>query len=368
MKKSQVILMVAIMIPAILFQSCKKEDEVELPQNNESILPDQFMVDIPSSISSEATFKNANFDTLQGNDIYEHLRTFIHVGEDAAQLTTEIILSISWFNLSQPMSFTFTGDDDGRLKQVVIIENGTYEGVTYAYKLTLADIDENDSELSTNTAMQIFWDKNPVKGVALLRPWNIDRTTNPIFMQTKYRIDYSEAGEMGYDRHMLVTIDKLPVSSFEPFAVSTLKMFVGKDGDVVDIYGNTEHPNANFFNGDTGFDWAFVASGSDSQNIAVAEVGLPPLNLDSDDRYKLLVEHSIQNVFEAQIYDAWPWIDSTIVQSYLYNTAAPGFFTQGGFVQGGTAPSQDYAPFMNIIQGLKPFNPVEINELEILFD
>ena len=368
MKKAQVILMLAILIPAFLFQSCKKEDDVTIPQDSESILPERFMVEIPSSISAENNYKDANIDTLQGNDIYEHLRTFIHVGEGAAEITAEIILTISWFNLSQPMSFTYTGDEDGRLKQVDIIEGAAYEGVNYEYKLTITDIDENSGEFSDNKAMQIFWNKSPIMGVALLRPYNIDRTTNPIFMETMYRIDYSEAGNMGYDRHMLVTVDDLPVSPFDMFAVSTLKMFVGRDGDVVNIYGNSEHPNAEFFNGDTGFDWAFVASGSHSENIAVAEVGLPPLDLDSGDRNELLVEYSIQNVFETQIYEALPWIDSTLVQSYLYNTAAPGYFNQHGFVQGGEAPGPEYAEFENIILGLVPYNPAEINTLEIYFD
>lgn len=368
MKKVKVILALGVLFSIISFTSCQK-NELDPIQETKNILPERFKVDIPDCISSMYNYKDSNVDTLQGNDIYEHLRTFIHVGEHAADIVGEIILVISWHNLSQPMSFTFTSDDDDRLKHVVIVENATFEGYQWQYKMTITDEGPatNDNE---NTALQIFWDKNPIKGIAILNPYNIDRTTDPEFIETMYRIDYSEANEMGYSHHMIVTIDGLPLEDpiTDPYSVSTMKMFVGKNGDVVSVYGNTEHPNATFFNGDTGFDWAFSAAGKKSEDIGVAEVGLPPNTLNSNDRYTLLVENSIKNVFEEQIYSVWPWIDPETVAAYLYNTDAPGFFNQFGFIQGGTAPSPNYYELMNIIAGLTPYNPAEIHNLEIVFD
>ncbi len=163
-------------------------------------------MDIPNSISSVNYYKDANVDTLQGNDIYEHLRNFIHIGEHAADIVGEIILVISWHNLSQPMSFTFTSDDDGRQKHAIIVENASFEGYNWQYKMTITD--EGPSDMNNeNTALQIFWDKNPIKGIAMLNPYNIDRTTDPQYAESMYRIDYSEGGEMGYSHHMIVTID-----------------------------------------------------------------------------------------------------------------------------------------------------------------
>jgi len=233
--------------------------------------------------------------------------------------------------------------------------------------MTITDEGADDYD---NIAMQIFWDKNPIKGIAILNPYNIDRTTEPMYADAMYRIDYSEGGEMGYSHHMIVAIDGLPLEDplTNPFSISTFKMFVGKNGDVVSVYGNSEHPNATFFTGDVGFDWAFVAAGKESTDIGVAEVGLPSNTLNSNNRYELLVENSIKNVFTEQIYAVWPWIDSTSVQAYLYNTDAPGFFNQYGFVQGGTAPSPAYNSLVSVIAGLTPYNPAIINELEILFD
>jgi hypothetical protein len=218
--------------------------------------------------------------------------------------------------------------------------------------------------------MQIFWNKNPIQGIALLNPYNIDRTTDPEYEETMYRIDYSEAGEMGYAHHMIVTIDNLPLEDplENPYSMSTLKMFVGKNGDAVSVYGNSEHPNATFFTGETGFDWSFVAAGKNSTDIGVAEVGLPSNTLNSSDRYTLLVENSVRNVFEDQLYAVWPWIDPETVNAFLYNTEAPGFFDHSGFIQGGTAPSPAYNSLLNIIAALSPYNPYEIHQLEIQFD
>jgi len=366
MKKVKVILMVGVLSLAIIFQSCQK-NELDPGNQNDNIMPERFKVDIPNSISSVSYYKDANVDTLQGNDIYEHLRTFIHVGEAAADIVGGIILVISWHNLSQPMSFSYVSDDDGRPKHVVIIENAPFEGYTWQYKMTITDEGADDYD---NIAMQIFWDKNPIKGIAILNPYNIDRTTDPMYADAMYRIDYSESGEMGYSHQMIVAIDGLPLEDplTNPFSISTFKMFVGKNGDVVSVYGNSEHPNATFFTGDVGFDWAFVAAGKESTDIGVAEVGLPSNTLNSNNRYELLVENSIKNVFTEQIYAVWPWIDSTSVQAYLYNTDAPGFFNQYGFVQGGTAPSPAYNSLVSVIAGLTPYNPAIINELEILFD
>lgn len=367
MKTTKVILTVGVLFLFMVFISCQK-NETEPIQQKKNIMPERFKVDIPGSISNVSYYKDANIDTLQGDDIYEHLRTFIHIGESAAEIVGEIILVISWHNLSQPMSFSFTSDDDNRLKHVDIIESATFEGYAWQYKMTITD--EGPSENNENTALQIFWDKNPTKGIALLNPYNIDRTTSPMYAETMYRIDYSEGGELGYSHHMIVAIDGLPLEEplVNPYSISTLKMFVGKNGDAISVFGNSEHPNATFFSGETGFDWAFTAAGKESINIGVAEVGLPSNTLNTNDRYTLLVENSIRNVFEEQIYGLWPWIDPETVEAYLYNTEAPGFFDYNGFIQGGTAPNGKYNSLLNIIAGLTPYNPSEINNLEIVFD
>jgi hypothetical protein len=168
---------------------------------------------------------------------------------------------------------------------------------------------------------------------------------------------------------MEVTIAGLPLANpiEDPYSINTLHMFAGKKGETVDVYGNSNHPNAYLFTEQRGFNWAFVASGNESKNIAVAEVGLPPSNLDENDREVLLKEYSIKNVFTNGITAMWPAIDQTVLAAYLKNTAAPGYFNSTGFVKGGTSPGSDWDVLATRLNSLSPYNPKETNDLTLSF-
>ncbi|MCK5823640.1 MAG: hypothetical protein KAG95_06525, partial [Bacteroidales bacterium] len=358
MKKLNLILVIAVLLSAPFFQSCEKD---EVPKTTESIIPESFKVDIPDAISNANTQKSsmlANVDTLQGNDIYQNLRTFIAVGEGAADLVQDIMLGIAVYDINHAMSLSYESDEDGRIKNLEVIEGTTFEGQSWEYELTISDADGGK-------ALQVFWNVSPVRGIAIIKPYNCNRNEQVENIDAMFKVTYSEANDMGYDKHMIVEIAGLPLD--DPlencYSVSSLKMFVGRNGDVVDVYGNTEHPNAIFINGDVGFDWAFVASSSKINDIAVAEVGLPSNLLDASDRETLLETYSIKNVFTTQIYDQWPTIDSTSVQTFLHNTEAPGFFDRNGFIQGGTAPNSQYDNLLTSMMNLTPYNPLDINGL-----
>jgi hypothetical protein len=221
--------------------------------------------------------------------------------------------------------------------------------------------------------MQIFWNLAPVKGIAILKPYNINRTENENNPDAMFRIDYSEAGENGYDAQMLVSLSGLPLPENEIYAVNTLKMFVGKKGDLVVLQGNTNHPNATLFTTDEkGFNWAFVAAGDDVQNLGTAEVGLPPSTLNSTDRNVILKDYSIKNVFTNRI-NAWFFAtygftpSQTDLDIYLVNTQAPGFFNADGFVVAGNSPTAAYEPLLTAMNQLSPYNPFEISNLTLSF-
>jgi hypothetical protein len=359
---------VMVMILAMSFQSCE-QDDLDPMNQPESILPQSFRVEIPSSISSNMTVKSSQVDTLRGNDIYEHLRNFIHIGEFGAELTEEVIKMISRNNLSRPLELTYISDDDNRTKHLKIIENPSFESDKWQYGLTVTDVDASSNEVNNGIALQVFWNNSPVKGIAMINPYNINRTPEEEYMYTNFRIDYSEAGEAGYERQMIVAITGFPMPSplVAPYALSKMKMFVGKNDDVISIYGNSEHPNARFFTNETGFNWAFVAAASESNNVSVAEVGLPPMNLDATDRNTLLNMYSVREVFTHQITNVWPGIDQEILDAYLYHTSAPAYFNAQGFVQGNVAPSDEYEPLQEKIENLTPYNPSHILGLEINF-
>ena len=359
----------------VLLTSCEG-NETPTPQG-ESILPENFSVDIPDAISNENVVVNGRYrsartaaDTLRGNDIYEHLGSFIHIGEAAAEIVEDIILGIRIYNINRPMVLSFEGDDDGRTKNLVVEADPEFDGESWDFMLTITDADSEGND-DGGKALQVFWNHttDPIKGIAILKPYNINRQDDADAGDATFRIDYSEAGEHGYDAHMIVSIAELPTPDplDEPWAMDGLKMFAGRNGDVVDVYGNSNHPNAIFFAGNAGFNWAFVASGNDADDIGVAEVGLPPSNLDDPTRNVLLEFYSIKNVFTREINDVWPGLDQSIIDAYLFNTAAPGYFDSDGFIAGGTSPGEDWDVLAERLQDLSPYNPKEISSLSLSF-
>ncbi len=158
------------------------------------------------------------------------------------------------------MALTFISDDDGRPKHLKINEDAYFEGIRWQYRLTLTDIQGPDEGSDKNIGLQVFWSLQPLKGIAIMNPYNISCKTEEDFINTHIRVDYSEAGELGYEAHMIVSISEFPLPDplEDLYALRKLKMFVGKSADLVALYGNSEHPNANFFSNTTGFDWAFV--------------------------------------------------------------------------------------------------------------
>ncbi len=349
--------------------SCSNDDDGNPGgEPTENIIPERFGIDIPSQFTTggSPSGRSSN-DDLSGNSIYEALGLFINLSEESADIVEGIIFGIRTLNIVGVTALTYESDDDGRTKDLEIIEGGSYEGVNYEFQMLITDVASQDAT-DGGRAMQVFWNTNPIAGVAILKPYNIDRTSHEDAPDAIYRIEYVEESDLGYDAHMIVTITDLPLDAEQdPFGPDNLKVFVGKQGDVVDIYGNSNHPNARFFTEDTGFSWAFVASGSDEEQLGVAEVGLPPSTLNSTDRSEILETYSLRQVFSDQILEEFPNIGQEIIDRYLTNTEAPGYFDDSGFVQGGTSPGATWDRFESRIQALTPFNPVEIANYTLSF-
>lgn len=371
MKKINFITLLTLVTLLLFSVSC--DDSIDTPTQGESVLPERFSIDIPQSIANPdaevGRLAGRTAEDLNGNEIYELLSLFIAIGEGSGQLAEAIIGGIS-FHIDREFFLSYQSDDDGRTKNLEVVSGASYEGVDYEWSLTITDA-ESEGNDDGGKAMQVFWDKSLIKGVAILKPFNIDRIKDVDAGDAIYRIEYSEDTEgMDYDAYMVVTIDNLPLANplDDPYSISTLKMFVGRSGEVVDVWGNSHHPNAAFFTDTKGFNWAFVASGIHEGNVGVAEVGLPPGNLDSDNREILLVEHSLKNVFTDQILLAFPGLDQSLIDQYLVNTEAPGYFNGAGFIQGGTSPDPIYDPLADRLQDLTPFNPADIAALDINFE
>lgn len=369
MKTRVLILAMASIFLSATFHQCKKDEDPQPLPTQESALPANFKVDIPSSLSNISNSnKRTNGDTLKGEDIYQNLNTFIYIGEASAQLVEDIIMAIGAHGINHAMSISFVSDDDQRTKNLVVVENTTFENKTWEFELTVTDA-ASEGNADGGKALQVFWNRNPVDGISILKPFNIDRVKNNQDSTVMYRVDYSETGLNEYEKYMIVAIDDItmPNPLTNPFAISTLKMFVGKNGNIINIYGNSNHPFANFHSTEPGFNWAFVASGKEAEDIGVAEVGLPPSSLDETSRTVLLKTYSIKNVLTDYITYLWPSINQSQLASYLQNAQAPGYFDTNGFVQGGTSPGNQYNELETQIAALTPYNPKDILNLSISF-
>lgn len=356
-----------------LMISC--DDQIEEPTTQENIIPDRFTVDIPTVLTRETNpvstgrveSGRTTEDELDGNSIYESLAFFIKLADESAELTEEIIVSIAKLGIDRALTLSYESDEDGRVKNLVVVEGSSYNGSTYEYELTITDA-ESESNDDGGLAMKIFWNRNPIKGVAILKPYNINRVNDEDAGDAIFSIEYDDTDSDNYDATMVISVANLPMPSAlaDPYAINNLKIFVGKKGDVVDMYGNSNHPNAKFFTEEVGFNWAFTASANDILNVGVAEVGLPPNTLISSDRSEILVDYSIKNVFTNQILDVYPNISQELIDLYLKNTEAPGYFNSEGFIQGGgESPDPAFDPLKERINSLTPYSPNSVNDLNI---
>lgn len=358
------------------FTSCNKNDVVT-PQDDQTILPTQFGVDIPDAISYSQSSLKSDDETMNGRDIYEPLGYFIKIGEGGAQIVQGIITHIAYYKIDKPMSLIYVSDEDGRDKRLVVTENAEYDGKSWQYELTITDV-ENEQNEDGGKALQLFWNKKPTEGIALLKPANCNIQDTSSMRTAMFRIDYSEANKNGYTNEMTVYIADLPLSNplVDPFSCNAIKMWAGKDGSYIDVRGNSNHPNARFFEAEKqqGFNWAFVASSHETENIACVEVALPPSNLQKQNRADIMNEYSIRNVFEREIFRVWPELETTtdsaslaLLDNYFTDAEAPGYFNQQGFVKGGSLPSAEYQTVTNRIQTLAPFEPYSVSTQSLHF-
>ena len=371
MKKINLLTLISLVALLLFAASC--DDSIDTPPAQQDILPERFSIDVPDPLANPDAANGrkegrAAEGELNGNEIYELLSLFIAIGDGAGELTEAILGGVAQFDVNGEFFFSYESDDDQRIKNLTVSSDATYEGVDYQYSLTITDAASEGND-DGGKAMQVFWNKDVIKGVAIIKPYNVDRIKDVDAGEAIYKIEYSEESA-NYDAHMIVTIDNLPLEdpSVDPYSISTLKMFVGKTGEVIDVYGNSYHPNATFFTDDQGFNWAFVASGIHKGSIGVAEVGLPGGSLDSDDREVLLVENSLKNVFTAQIQATFPDLPQEQIDAYLQNTEAPGYFNSDGFIQGGESPDPLFDQFADRLQDLTPYNPAVIAALEVNFE
>src|SRR5688572_5010489 len=186
MRKFQAFSLLLIVAAAFsVLVSCEKD-----PEPQADFLPEKFSVEIPSSISAETSGGRTQADTLNGNVIYLNLATFIAVGSGSAKLVEEFITGIRRYALENVETATFTSDDDNREKNLVVKKDVEFDGKTWQFMLIVTDA-ASENNTDGGRALQIYWNHgSPIHGVAVIKPYNCNRTSNGGIKDAIFQIKY----------------------------------------------------------------------------------------------------------------------------------------------------------------------------------
>ncbi len=338
--------------------NCSTDDDLGDVLAGESVVPESFKVDIPSSLSGGLSLKQTNESIVGGELIYAHLRNFIGIAEGAAEIMESFLQFSQTYITGTEMEIMFEGSD-GNDKKLSVIKDVVYNGTSWPLHVSLMDVNLQEN------AFQLFWDADATKGIGIMTPFILDSVSYNDLEGTNFEVTYA-ANDFGYEEWMEVNIVNWAVApAYALFRMDNLKMFVGKNSDELFLYGNSSHPDAYLMDSTyVGYNWAFVASASVSDNIAVAELGLPSIDLDTTKRSVILEDFSVKNVLSREILARYGY---EATDEMLEDAAAPGYFNASGFVQAGEAPSDAYSTFENNIQNLSPYNPKSIKDLMITY-
>ena len=339
------------------FTACSEEELAERTVD----IPEKFSVDIPSSISNANGGLNDRVagdgdGIIEGEEIYAALPHFIRLGEASAEIVEATLIIGAALEAVGIKSFETDETEDGRAKRFDINENVIRGGVAYAYEMTMTDV--NDGALG----LQLLWNSgDAVEGVGILRPYYIDRVENAD-IDAFVRINYSEDDPI-YDATMTVSI--AGVETVDEGDLDNLKMFVGKRGDIVDVIGNSNHPNVKLIDEtfEGGRNYAFVGRGDDTNNLGVVRLALPPSNIDTED---VLTTYSVYNVLESEI-NAVIDLDQSIVEAILAEAGSPAYFDASGFISSGDSRPNGFAEEFVNLEGANPFVPMQVRDLKISF-
>ena len=371
MKSIKALALIILTLFFVGLSSCS-EDEVTATG---VVIPDRFSVDIPSAISNSASAGlNARVSgdgdgVIEGEEIYAALPYFIRLGEASAQIVELTLVIAAVLEVSNLDTYTYTDEEDGREKRIDLVENVTRGGVNYEFEMTVTDVEDED------LALQLLWNSSGgIEGIGILKPYLINRLESGNDPDALYRIDYSET-DPDYEATMLVSLAGIEldedgngtIDEDEKGNIDNLKMFVGKNGDVVEIRGNSSHPQVTIIDPSYtgGRNYAFVGRGNEATNLGVVELALPPSNVTTED---VLDTYSVYNVLDEEIdlvFDRQ--LDQSIIDAILAEAGAPAYFNANGFISAGeTLPDGFTAEFADL-STMNPFAPSEVSSLSLTF-
>lgn len=353
-----------IICSTLLFSvACKKQ------KGKENTIPLSFKVDVPQSMINTAVVGGRSVDENDGSEIYEMLGVFVKVGQDAAEIVDNIVQGLKKHQIDRALSKDFDGGD-GKTKNVTVTEQVVFEGETWDLNAVVTDVE------SGNVGLQVFWNAGVKRGVAILNPYVLNNNDNTNHQDAMYKVAYSEV-ENAYDAQMIVSVTVEEAE--EKWGINRLKLFVGKNGDQYDIYGNSNHPTAQLFEASpVARNYAFVAKSNDAKGISVAKVAIP-LSTETEGTHAMLEANSIKSII-SDYY--WADNDSTgmdsttlaahvsAVDAFTAKALQPAYFSEAeGFLGAGpdSLPTDFSTTFIDLSL-LNCFVPKNIAAMTVSFN
>lgn len=363
-------ILLGVLCLTLVFTSCKKK------RGKENTLPESFTVEVPASMTNTIDLsayvdgdggRSTETENL-GASIYQMLGVFVSVGKNGAETVDAIVQGLKTHQIDRKMSVDYTGDDE-RKKSLVVTEDVAFEGETWGLNAVVTDIESNE------TAMQVFWTPGEKKGIAIIKLYALNQKEHSEMPNTMYRVDYSEV-EAGYEQQMIVSL--VAETPTEEWGIDRLKLFVGKNGNNYDIFGNSNHPDVDILDTKEDRNYTFVAKSDDSKGISVAKVAIPSSTITTN-THTMLEDNSIAEVIKGLFWadiDTINANDATMttlhatIDEYTANAEQPAYFRQtAGFVGAGKAnqPSDFSDDFVDL-SGLNAYVPKEVRDLVLSFN
>jgi hypothetical protein len=346
----------------LLFSSCNSV--VTNPPKAENIIPlDSILVDIPAPLSTyvSGARKSSPVDPIDGQEIYEALRVYIGFAEESAELIRKILEIIHDQKLTKPKDFQFTGDD-GRTKEVSIRTDIFADGISWDYRI-------NIQNSGGNMAFQFFWIKKPFQAFAILDLYAMDSIEHQTIQGMMMSIQVNRNKGIGVKRQQMVQVADHPKPGSDDSYLDNLKMLILDKGNLVEIMGNSNHPDMVLIDSSQtpGKSYSFVGRGSKSQDIGVVKLALPPSGLNN--LQFLFEQYSVDTVLKSEILNLDPSFPIDTLNVLLQNARIPAYFNGQGFISAGPIPPS-LPGFTNTfidLSGLNPFLPKEVRDLKIDF-
>ena len=355
--KTNKLLFLFVLIASILAGSCSKKKKGD-------IVPDNMNINLSGAISVPNLEKKGFIyeDTIvSGCYLYQKLRTFIYYGDNAGTIMNQYLSILDQYEITGPTIFSFINDQDGKTKNVVVTDNVDFFNQTWDYFMFITDGFEG-------AAMALYWNMNPNKAIAIFRPKALN--SNSIFLRDAYVwIEYDESDQF-FDRTTLIQITDMDTTS-ENY-MSKLKMFIGQEGDVAHIYGNTIHPTAYLVNPEhtDGRSWSFKAKNNIKLDIAVAKCALPTTKLTLDEMSNIWTFYSMDEVLREEIEAVYTDLTPVQIEPFLINAIGSAYFIgPAGFVSNNLDVPEDPGftnDFLDLT-GLEPWTPIDVFNMIISF-